>query len=214
MQNKKPFRNFRAVLFALLIGVPFEIHAVAYCALRDPVHAMQEFFPEFSSYRSILGVVGPELRNTLNEKLPYQTHFDEFGKHTLYVAYLDDQAIGIVHARTEKGDWGLDELVWSFNIDMTVRDFRFQRSRSRWKAEIQSDEFKKVLQGKGFDELTQLLSEDGAEYRGVDSSLPQGAEGIAATVVRSALKTMVVTEYVWGQELQVLGATGPGADKR
>jgi hypothetical protein len=175
---------------------------------------MQDFFPDFSSYRSILGVVGPELRVTLDEKLRYETHFNEFGKHTLYVAYRNDQAIGIVHARTEKGDWGLDELVWSFNMDLTVRDFRFQRSRSQWKTEIQSDEFKQVLKGKSFDDLTQLLSEDRSEYRNMDSSLPAGAEGLAATVIRSALKTIVVTEYVWGQELQALGAPGREADER
>jgi hypothetical protein len=41
----------------------------------------------------------------------------------------------------------------------------------------------------------------------MQSTLPPGAEGMATTVVRSAMKTIVVTEYVWGQELQALQAT-------
>ena len=207
MQKIRPNRKFLAGIFILLTCLSVEIYAVAYCALRDPVNAIQTFFPGFSSYRSILGIVGPELRGRLNEKLQYETHFNEFRKHTLYVAYRDDRAIGIVHARTEKGDWGLDELVWSLNMDLTIRDFRFQRSRSKWKTAVQSDEFKQFLRGKSIEDLTQLLSVDGTQYRNMQSTLPPGAEGMATTVVRSAMKTIVVTEYVWGQELQALQAT-------
>jgi hypothetical protein len=209
MFNSKHYRKFRAGLLALLVFVPIELYAVAYCALRDPVHSMQYFFPEFSNYRSIMGVVGPELRDQLDEKLPYEIHFNEFGKHMLYVAFDGKGAMGIVHARTEKGDWGLDELIWSFNMDMTVRDFRFQRSRSRWKAAIEHPEFKALLAGKSFDELRQLLNAEGTLFNDVGSILPEGAEILAATVLRSALKTIVVTEYVWGNELEALVATDP-----
>ena len=206
MFNSKFSQKAYAGLLALLICLPIQLHAVAYCALRDPVHAMQLFYPGFDSYRSFLGLVGPELRSRLAESLPYDIHFNEFGKHTLYVAYRGDQAAGLVHARTEKGDWGLDELIWSFNMDMTVSDFRFQRSRSKWKEEVQSPEFKAVLHGKGFDELKRLVGPGGSLTSDASAMLPKGAEELAATVLRSALKTIVVTEYVWGSELQDLEA--------
>ena len=210
MYKKTLTQKIFTTVFALFVMAPFELYAVAYCALRDPVFAMQAFYPDFSSFRSFPGVVGPELYDELNEHLPYETHFNEFGKHTLYVAYDGDQALGIVHARTEKGDWGLDELVWSFNVDMTVQDFRFQRSRSKWKAEIESPEFKALLQGKGFHELKALLSMDGMNFVDGSARLTKGAEGLAAIAVRSALKTMIVTEYVWGQELKDLGIVVEG----
>lgn len=195
-------RCLQVCMLTLLISLPNKAHAVAYCALRDPVLAMQIFYPGFSSYRSHLGIVGQNLRHILDERLPYPLHFNEFGKHTLYVAYDGDQAIGLVHARTEKGDWGLDELVWSFNLDLTVRDFRFQRSRSRWKAELQKPAFKEMLRGKGFAELLQLLNSDGSMLAQHHSGLPHDAEKLAATVVRSALKTIVVTEYVWSRLIE------------
>jgi hypothetical protein len=190
-------------MLAVLIGLPFKLHAVAYCALRDPMLAIQTFYPGFTSYRSYLGVVGPDLRRVLDETLPYQLHFNEFGKHTLYVAYAGEKAIGLVHARSEKGDWGLDEIVWSFNMDLTVRDFRFQRSRSRWKDNLQDEVFKQALRGKGIEGLLQFLDADGSKFSKQISGLPPEAEKLAATVVRSALNTIVVTEYVWGDRLQV-----------
>jgi hypothetical protein len=199
----------QACLLSFACLVPLKAYPVAYCALRDPVFAIQTFYPGSSSFRSFLGTVGPDVRQVLTEKLPHQLHFNEFGKHTLYVAYEGEQPVGLVHARTEKGDWGLDELVWSFNMDMTVHDFRFQRSRSRWRNEVQSPAFKQSLQGKGFEELRQMLSPDGASLAQRHPALPQEAQGLAAMVVRSALKTIIVTESVWRRELESLASTTP-----
>ena len=196
-------RTVQLLILALTFVVPHRAEAVAYCALRDPVFAMQSFFPDFSSYRSYLGIVGEELREVLEEKLPYELHFNEFGKHTLYVAFNGQQATGLVHARTEKGDWGLDELIWSLNMDLTVRDFRFQRSRSRWQEEVQSPAFKEILNGKDFNELLLLLSADGSELSMQYPDLPPGADRLAATVIRSALKTIIVTDHVWSNQLQL-----------
>ena len=194
-------KYLQASLLALLLCISPRVHAVAYCALRDPVQAIQSFYPGFSSYRSYVGEVERDLRQVLEERLPYPLHFNEFGKHTLYVAFRGDQAAGMVHARTEKGDWGLDEIIWSFNMDLTVRDFLFQRSRSGWRSELQKPVFKALLKGKDFDQLLQLLTADGSALARHHPGLPQDAERLAATVVRSALKTIVVTEYVWSEQL-------------
>lgn len=194
-------KYLQASLLALLFCISPRVHAVAYCALRDPVQAIQSFYPGFNSYRSYVGEVGRGLRPVLEERLPYPLHFNEFGKHTLYVAFRGDQATGMVHARTEKGDWGLDEIIWSFNMDLTVRDFLFQRSRSGWRSELQKPVFKALLKGKDFDQLLQLLTADGSALARHHPGLPQDAERLAATVVRSALKTIVVTEYVWSEQL-------------
>ncbi len=199
----------QAFILILFLCTPFNASAVAYCALRNPVSAMQSFFPDFSSYRSHIGVVGQDLREVLEAKLPYRLHFNEFGKHTLYVAYYGEQPAGLVHARTEKGDWGLDELIWSLNMDLTVRDFRFQRSRSRWQAEVQEPAFKEAIKGKSFEELLDLLNLDGSELLIDHKDLPEGAERLAAAVVRSALKTIVVTEYVWKMQLLSIAAIEP-----
>jgi hypothetical protein len=201
MLSSRTSKYLQVSLLLCFCCVSWKSNAVAFCALRDPVAAMQEFFPGFTSYRSYVGAVGPDVRAVLEEKLPYPMHFNEFGDHTLYVPHIDGKAMGLVHARTEKGDWGLDEIVWSLSLDLTVQDFRFQRSRSRWQSAVQTPEFKKLLQGKGFDELLRLLGNDGLTLVARIEGLPEGAEKLAATLVRSALKTIIVTDDVWSEQL-------------
>jgi hypothetical protein len=210
MKNSGFKRLYSMAFVAMFMGLPSKADAVAYCALRDPVYAIQTFYPGFSSYRSFLGTVEPDIRDKLDAELPYQTHFNEFGKHTLYVAFDGDQAMGLVHARSEKGDWGLDELVWSFNLDLTIRDFRFQRSRSRWQSEVLAPAFKETIQGKGFTDLQALLSPDGSRLAQPHPQISPGAEKLAAEVIRSALKTIVVTEHVWGKQLDNIGQNWRG----
>lgn len=188
-------------LLLLLTFVSQQVLAVAYCALRDPVGAIQTFYPGYNSYRSHVGQVGQDLRQVLKERLPYPLHFNEFGKHTLYIVYKDKEPQGLVHARTEKGDWGLDEVVWSLGLDLTVENFRFQRSRSRMKDEVQNPAFKALLAGKGFDELLRLLTPDGTALAQHHAGLPAEAEALAAIVIRSALKTIIVTQFVWRERL-------------
>jgi hypothetical protein len=200
--SDKPGKNYLSFCVTILLLIQSQmVHAVAYCALRDPVMAIQAFYPQYSSYRSLVGEVGPEVRSVLEQEIPYHVHFNEFGKHTLYLVFEGDIAAGLVHARTEKGDWGLDEIVWSLSTDLSVRDFRFQRSRSRRRQAVESPEFRALLQGKGFSELTSLLSKDGSSLSQHYSFLPNDAEPLAATVILSALKTIVVTGSTWQAEL-------------
>jgi hypothetical protein len=185
----------------MLAGSAHPAFAVAYCALRDPVMAIQSFYPQYTSYRSLVGEVGPEVRDELERQVPYHVHFNEFGNHTLYVVFDDTGPAGLVHARTEKGDWGLDEIVWSLNSDLSVRDFRYQRSRSRWRSALEAEEFRALVRDKQFTELLSMLTTDGESLTKHYPFLPAEAEPLAATVIRSALKTILVTELVWQSDL-------------
>ena len=170
--------------------------AVAYCALRDPVSAIQHFYPGYTSYKALDGRVDSSVRAVLNAQLP-GVHFSEFGTHTLYVVFKDFEVIGYVHARTEKGDWGLDELIWALSPELRVNEMRYQRSRSAGRVLADSPEFLDWLSGRDLAQMVALLTPEGTSLRERPAFIPEEYESTAVTVVRSAVKTLVITDHVW-----------------
>jgi len=120
----------------------------------------------------------------------------------------------LIHVRSEKGRWGLVEIAWIFDIDLKVKGFVFQRCRDRNREVAESEAVQAQFAGKGFAELRSLLTEDGSRLRPGALDLASGAGDLAETLVRSALKTIAVTEIVWPEELRQMrlqvGATAPG----
>ncbi len=176
----------------------------AYCALRDPTKRIYESYPDATSYRSLVRTVDQEVRQHVSQKLPFTIHFNELGRHTLYLPVKGDQPIGLVHARSEASNWGLSEIVWSLNPDLTVKDFQFQRCRSRKRSAVETDAFKRQLIGKEFRQLKAMLSEDGNSLAEGKVTTSADSKELAAIVIRSALKTIAVTEFTWKQELMVI----------
>ena len=173
----------------------------AYCSLRDPAREINELYPDATSHSSIVKTVGESARKEILRHLPFGLHFNELGRHTLY-AILDERVpVGFVHVRPEKGRWGLVEVVWSLDLDMRISDFRFQRCRDSSRGALEADAFRAQLRGLGLEDLRALVTEDGSQLRPSVLRVSRDAEDLAATVVRCAMKTLVVTEAVWGEEV-------------
>ena len=194
------------LIFAFAIAFAPTAEPQAYCALRDPNRQIFELFPEADSYRSIVRTIDEETRSAMLDELPFTLHFNELGRHTLYVANKDGEALGLVHLRSEAGTWGLVEVAWALDLDLRVTGFAFQRCREPGSAEVESAAVRNALRGKGLDELRPLLSEDGSRL--ARRALP--FEGAAAdrglVVVRNALKTVSVTALAWGDDVVQLRA--------
>ena len=176
----------------------------AYCALRDPTKRIYESYPDATSFRSLVRTVDQDVRTYVLQKLPFTIHFNELGRHTLYLPVKGEQPLGLVHARSEAGNWGLSEIVWSLSPDLTVRDFTFQRCRSRKRTEVETDAFKKQVIGKNFQQLKAMLSQDGNSLAQGKVKVSPDAQELATIVIRSGLKTIAVTEYTWNKELTVI----------
>ena len=205
-----------AALLAALAAVAPSPNAQAYCALRDPNGSIRELYPGSDSHRSIVRTVTNATRETLAKRLPFTLHFNELGKHTVYAVQRDGRPNGIVHVRSEPGSWGLVEIAWSLSLDLEVEGFRFQRCRDRNKRALETEEFARQLRGKSFADLLSMMSADGNAL--VDGALevPGAAEELALVVVRSALKTIAVTEVEWSEDLAELRAVrilGPGLER-
>ena len=192
-------------LFVLVLGAnQTRSFGQAYCALRDPTTRIYDFYPEATSYRSLVRTVDQEVRQYVSQHLPFTIHFNELGRHTLYLPVKGEQPMGLIHARSEAGDWGLSEIVWSLSPDLVIQDFEFQRCRSRKRTEVETEAFKRQLIGKDFQQLRSLLSADGNTIQNGQVSVSAEAQELASMVIRSALKTIAVTQYTWKRELGVI----------
>ncbi len=98
----------------------------AYCALRDPVRVLYEAYPDADGHRSIIRTVTIEDRAAISQVLPFTIHFDELGRHTLYVTVQEGLPLGILHVRSERGRYGLSEIAWTLNPDGQITNVAFQ----------------------------------------------------------------------------------------
>ena len=190
-------------LGVLLVAAPMLCNAIAFCDLRDPTHQIYELFPQANSYRSLVETVDSNVKEDVGAQLPFTLHNRELGKHTLYVALQDGQPLGLVHVRSEASDWGLIEIVWSFDLELRVKDFRFQRCREAGCQALQADQFKQHLRGKNLEELRAELGEQADSGTALPDIAPDN-QNLARAVIRSALKTLLVTQLVWGDQVDAV----------
>lgn len=176
-------------------------YGVAYCALRDPVKNIYTLFPQATSYQSIVHDIDSSTQQQVKDKVNFSIHKDELSQHTLYIAMNEEKPLGLVHSRSEVGLWGLIEIVWAFDFDLKVVDFKFQRCRERACRLIDNPEFRHLLKEKSATELTLMLDQDAIPYPANIASNAD-AKTLAKTIFRSAIKTALVTNISWHQEIQ------------
>lgn len=186
--------------------LPAAALAEAYCALRDPTGAIAEMYPDADAHQSVVRTIGPEVRDEIAGSLPFTLHFNELGKHTLYLVLRENQPLGFIHARTEPGRWGLVEIVWALTPDLRIRDFRFQRCRAPSCSSLSDAAFVRQLAGRDIDGLLELLTPEGDALRSNGLQVPDGAEELALAVVRSAAKTIAVTRSAWPDSVSYIQA--------
>lgn len=174
--------------------------AQAYCALRDPVSRIYDVFPDANAFRSYVGTIDEVTREEIAERLPFTLHFNELGRHTLYTPTLNGVPVGFAHVRSERGNWGLIEVLWGFDFEMRVTGYVFQRCRSRLRKTVEGEPFASLIIGKNFNEIRALLSKDGNSLR--EGILPPHVDpGMAMALIRCALKTIAATEAAWKDEV-------------
>lgn len=178
----------------------------ALCSLRDPVRQIKQLFPESDGYQSIVGTIGNETRKEVARHLPFRLHFNELGRHTLYVALKGNHPLGLVHVRSEAGAWGIVEIAWSLDMELRVLGYEFQRCRDRSKRLLETPRVKSALGGRGFDGLRALVGPRAETLTRAAGFFPEKAARLSTTLVRSGLKTISVTESVWGDRVEDLRA--------
>lgn len=171
--------------------------------LSDAARSVFLAFPQATSFRAIVRDVDLQARIAVEKGLPFKVHFNELGAHSLYVPFRKLEPVGLLYVRTEDGGWGFTEVSWSLSLDLRVLGFRFLRCRSPHRAALQRSPFARSLIGRGFEQLGELLGRDGRLCcrRG---DIPAGSEELARALVRSAMKTILVTRTVWRRELRKL----------
>lgn len=196
-------RFISLILIVILVGISGDVNAIAYCSLRDPVAQIAQLYPQKTNQLSIVKMVDDNTRIQVQLALPNNDlHFSELGQHTLYIAMLGQEALGYVHVRSEQSDWGLVEIVWAIDKNLRISNFVFQRCRSPQKKIAEESYFKTLFIGKNYQELKELLSEDGVTAKKKLLEKVHNAPELANVVLRCALKSLLLTKILWGEELE------------
>ena len=200
----KKIWNILFILCLMLSLTPSILSANAYCSLRDPIAAIHNLFPEATDHQSIVKIVNKDARNAVSDQLPFTLHFNELGKHTLYVALNKNTPTGLIHARSELSDWGIIEIAWALNLDLSIHNFYIQRCRIPACSDSNLKFLKDYLKGKSFKQVLKALSPNGEKLYIDIPSKSNDIESLSRSIIQSALKTITVTNIVWKEELENL----------
>jgi len=190
-----------AVVGLLAAMAASAVPAQAFCALRDPVRHINRMHGWPTKCRSLVAKIDEDVRRAVADLLPFTLHARALGRHTLYVLTADGAPKGYLQARSEASPWGMVEVVWSFDEELRVRAFRFQRCRAPNRSYFESQELADWLRGQSFSDLLSQLDLDGEGLTPEAKKFLGSHERLAVTVLRSALKAMAVTEIAWGGEI-------------
>ncbi len=198
--------GLRAVMMAIsmVLMLGSQANSQAFCALRNPTRSIHAAFPQADAHQSIVRSITEDIRNRVAEDLPFTLHFNELGRHTLYVATQKNRPLGLLHVRSEQGSWSMVEIAWSLDCRLRILGFQFQRCRSAQRGLIETKEFRDQIIGKTFSELQKLLTEDGKALAANGIRVPSKATPLALSVLRSALKTISVTQHAWAKDIQLI----------
>lgn len=169
----------------------------AYCSLRDPVLAINTLYSGATTHRSVVKTITGKTRNAIAQRLPFTLHFNELGRHTIYVAYYQDKPLGFVHARSELSDWGLIEIAWALTPDLTIDDFFFQRCRSPECSESLRQRVLADIKGQSLDNILALMDKSANALVPELAQKYKGESELVLSLLRSALKTIAATQYGW-----------------
>jgi len=168
-------------------------------------------FPEADATRRIERAVERPAREAIERTLPFRVHFDELGLHTLFVAFRGRRPVGLFYVRTEEAEWGFMEIGWALDLDLHVLGFQFRRGRNRHMQELEKSAFRKDLIGRDYGGVRDLLVPPTGEPAPL-AGVPAGADELARTCLRSAMKALLVTELVWSDEVAKLADRAMGFD--
>jgi len=193
---------FAALLLSLTPGALLAQRSEAFCALRDPNREIRLLASEYASHESLVRTITRDSRTKILEEVPFPIHFDELGQHTLYkVMDKTGKVLGFVHVRSESFSWGLVRIAWMMDLDLDITGYCFRRCRSPHRTELEAPITSKQIVGKSSKELSALLLPEGAGLREEAVVISDEGRELMTVMVKSAIKTKVVTGIVWEREV-------------
>ena len=195
------YANIRFITAFMVLMLGWASAHAAYCSLRDPIVAIHSLYPEADQHRSIVRTIDRDTRDQVSQRLPFTLHFNELGRHTLYVVQQHDKPLGFVHARSEASDWGLIEIAWAINTNLKIEGLYFQRCRHPACNDGLQKKLLNELKDKSLAEIILLLTPEGHALAPSIALTYQQDKSLVLAIIRSALKTLAVTEYGWQDDI-------------
>lgn len=192
----------RLLLFALVFCTSGNLFGNAFCALRDPVHALDRLYPDKTHVRSIVRKIDQDEKANIASRFPFTIHRKELGDHTIYLAFKNKGFLGIVHVRSEQSRWGLIEIAWAIDPSLKkITAFSMQRCRDPKRQLVQDGQFQAFINGKTAQEIAASLTADGRVPKNGVIDYPEDAYPLLGAMMRSAVKTLTITDNLYRKDI-------------
>ncbi len=164
---------------------------------EEVLHAL----PAATNQTAYVLPVDAESWNAIRDAVSFPVELRELTHQTLYSIYSDQRPLGLVQVRSEESRWGVIELVWVFDLDLTVRDLVVRRCRDRNRATIEGESFIEQLRGLDRRGLESLLDDDPERIDVQKVLVHPDVARLAAIVVRSGAKGLAFAEVLWRTQI-------------
>ena len=202
--TREPPRGLQRALTACATALAIGSVATAQTPkLDDPQRSLFRAFPAADGYRVIERKVATADRIRIEKRVPFRLHYDDVGRHSLYVALRGRRPIGMIFVQREASQFGLTAVEWALTFDLQITEFRFQNARSPHRRKLERSTFVRSLSGKRSSDLAAMLDEHGRLTK-LPDGIPAEARDLATAVVRSGVKAMAVLDVVWREEVDKL----------
>ena len=198
-----PTKYIRSIcFFASVWLLASSLPAQAFCSIRQPYAVIQSLFPDIDKpvYRSFMRDFSKESAEKLRQQ--HQLEFDirELGTHDIYAVFDQKTFRGVAHSHTEQADYGLAEVILATDENLKLKDFSFQRYRKQF----ESESIRSVFRGKTSVELSAMLQPEAMDRFLATYGLEPRAEPLLRAILVSSIKTLVLIESEWGEDLAPL----------
>lgn len=200
-----PSKFIRSICFfasVWLLASSLPAQAQAFCSIRQPYAVIQSLFLDIDKpvYRSFMRDFSKESAEKLRQQ--HQLEFDirELGTHDIYAVFDQKTFRGVAHSHTEQADYGLAEVILATDENLKLKDFSFQRYRKQF----ESESIRSVFRGKTSVELSAMLQPEAMDRFLATYGLEPRAEPLLRAILVSSIKTLVLIESEWGEDLAPL----------
>ena len=106
---------------------------------------------------------------------------------------------GFLHVRHENGRWGVMEIAWRIDHDLTIRDFTLLRCREPERARLESRRAARPVRGIATSSSSLDSSSPAVNSKGCSSRVRRAP--LARTLVKSAIRSLCATRIGWSLDL-------------
>lgn len=169
-----------------------------------PTSQVVTLLPGSTQHYSVPGEIGPVTRDAIRARTGITLKAHQLGPAELVVADVADRPVGVIHVRHEAGPRSAVKITWALDPFGRIVDYAIDAPGDSTAASLTAPTIRRLIAGRDVAWLRAQLSPDGRVRPGSELRVADAAKPLLATVLRSAMTTIVLVDATWPETLAEL----------